>query len=113
MKKIIKKGAVENKGSLLWRIIFGILFIFFALVSLGRFNATAALFYIIISIFIFIPGRKFKINSNWLKITIVIIAVLLIGLINHFTKNYVINRLLKNYFSVYYPGRKTRYAFKY
>ncbi len=87
MKKIIKENTGENKGSPVWRIIFGILFIIFALFSLGRFNATAALLYVIISIFIFIPGRKFKINSKWIKITIVIVSVLIVGLINHFTIN--------------------------
>ncbi len=75
----------KSEGSLLWRIIFGIVLIIFALISLSRFNATAALLYIIISIFIFIPGKKFKIHSKWIKVGIVIIAILIVGFINHFS----------------------------
>jgi len=83
MKKIIK----QNKGSFLWRIVFGIIIILFSLISLGRFNATAGLFYLIISIFVFIPGRIFKINNKWVKIGIVVIAIFSVGLFNHFTIN--------------------------
>jgi len=75
----------KSEGSLLWRIIFGIVLIIFALISLSRFNATAALLYIIISIFIFIPGKKFKIHSKWIKVGIVIISILIVGVINHFS----------------------------
>ncbi|MDP2907012.1 MAG: hypothetical protein Q8O03_03665 [Nanoarchaeota archaeon] len=87
IKKIIKGTEEENKGSLLWRIILGIVLVIFALISLSRFNATAALLYIIISIFIFIPGRIFKIYSKWMKVSIVIAAILMVGLFNHFFVN--------------------------
>jgi len=83
----MKKSIDKDKGSLLWRIIFGIVLIIFSLISLGRFNATAGLFYLIISIFIFIPGRIFKINNKWVKIGIVVIAIFSVGLLNHFTIN--------------------------
>jgi len=83
----MKKVVGENKGSLLWRIIFGIVLIIFALISLSRMNTTAALIYLIISIFIFIPGRFFKINNKWIKVGIVVITIILVGLFNHFTIN--------------------------
>lgn len=83
MKKIVE----QNKGSLLWRIVFGIVLILFSLISLSRFNATAGLFYLIISVFIFIPGRFFRINNKWIKTSIVIIAIILVGIFNHFTIN--------------------------
>jgi len=81
------KKVIEKKGSLLWRIIFGVILIIFSLISLGRFNSLAGLLYLIISIFIFIPGRVFKINNKWIKISIVIIAIILVGVFNHFTIN--------------------------
>ena len=83
----MKKTIEQNKGSLLWRIVFGIILILFSLISLGRFNVIAGLLYLIISIFVFIPGRIFKIHNKWVKIGIVVIAIFLVGLFNHFIIN--------------------------
>ncbi len=80
----MKKSQIKThlKSYLTWRIVFGIMFIIFAMIALARFNATAALAYILISVFVFIPGRIFKINNKWIKIGIVVGAVLLVGLFN-------------------------------
>jgi len=83
----MKKTITQNKGSLLWRIVFGIILILFSLISFGRFNTTAGLLYLIISIFVFIPGRLFKIHNKWVKVGIVIVAIILVGLFNHFAIN--------------------------
>jgi len=72
----------KSEGYLLWRIIFGIILLIFSLMSFSRFNATAALFYLMISIFIFIPGRFFKIHNKWIKVGIVVILIFLVGLSN-------------------------------
>jgi len=77
-------GNNASKGSMLWRIVFGIVLIIFALISISRFNVDAALFYLIISVFIFIPGRVFKINNKWIKVGIVAVAILGVGLYNQF-----------------------------
>jgi len=83
----MKKTIEQNKSSILWRIVFGVILIFFSLIALGRFNAIAGLFYLIISIFIFIPGRIFKIHNKWIKVRIVLVAIILVGLFNHFVIN--------------------------
>ena len=82
MTKMKNNGTKKSEGYLLWRIIFGIILLIFSLMSLLRFNATAALFYLMISIFIFIPGRFFKIHNKWIKVGIVIASVILVGLSN-------------------------------
>ncbi len=83
----MKKSAEKNKNLLVWRIVFGVVLIIFSIISLARFNATAALFYIIISAFIFIPGRVFRINNKWIKVAIVVVAIFGVGLFNHFYIN--------------------------
>lgn len=82
-----RKNNNEDKYSLLWRILFGILLIAFAVITFIRLNYTATILYILISVFIFIPGSVFRIEKNWIKIVIVIVAIICVGLLNHFTVN--------------------------
>lgn len=89
----LHKKEVESKYSVLWRVLFGILIAIFALISLTRLNYIATIFYLLISAFIFIPGRVFKIEKDRIKIIIVIVAIMGIGLLNHFTFNQDKNEL--------------------
>lgn len=84
--KTQKKGD-KDKYLFVWRIIFGIVLVVFAIISLTRLNYIATMLYLLISVFIFIPGKFFKIEKNWIKIAIVLVAILGIGLLNHFTFN--------------------------
>lgn len=84
--KTQKKNS-EDKYFLLWRILFGILILTFAVITFIRLNYPATILYILISVFVFIPGSVFRIEKNWIKIVVVIVAIICVGLLNHFTVN--------------------------